>query len=221
VITEEELQQLSDLAARYAALLIVDNAYGQPFPGILFTDAQPHWAPHVINTFSLSKLGLPGARTGIVVGPPEIIVAVQSLTAISGLANGNLGQQLVLPLLESGEILQLGPRILQPFYDTRSRAAQQAFHEFLGPTGADWAVHVSEGAFFLWLWLRGLRIPTLQLYQRLKERNVLVVPGEYFFFGLSEPWSHQHECLRVTFSQPPEVVREGIRRLAEEVARCV
>lgn len=102
---------------------------------------------HVINTFSLSKLGLPGVRTGIVVGPSEIVAAVQSMTAITGLANGNVGQQLVLPLLENGEILQFGPRVLAPFYEERSRAAQFAVREYFGPTGADWAMHASEGAF--------------------------------------------------------------------------
>jgi len=219
VLTGEELRSLSDLAARYGVYLIVDCAYGAPLPGIVFGEAQPHWAPHVINTFSLSKLGLPGARTGIVVGPPEIITAVRSMTAIVGLANGNVGQQLVLPLVESGEILQFGPRVLAPFYEARSRSAQAAVREFFGATGVDWAMHASEGAFFLWLWLRGLRVTATELYQRLKRRNVLVVPGEYFFFGLDEPWPHRHECLRVNFAQSPEVVREGIHRIAEEAAR--
>lgn len=221
VLAEEELQRLSDLAAHYGVYLIVDGAYGVPFPGIVFSEERPHWAPHVINTFSLSKLGLPGTRTGIVVGPPEIIAAVRSMTAVIGLASGNIGQQLVLPLLESGEILELGPRILAPFYRAQSQAAQSAVREFLGQTGAQWAMHASEGAFFLWLWLPGLRINTTELYQHLKQRDVLVVPGEYFFYGLRGPWPHRHECLRVSFAQPSEVVREGIRRIAEEVARFV
>ncbi|MHB1036782.1 MAG: valine--pyruvate transaminase [Pirellulales bacterium] len=219
VLTAEEIQSLSDLAARYGVYLVIDNAYGIPFPGIVFTDARPHWAPHVINTLSLSKLGLPGVRTGMVVGPPKIIDAIRSMTAIVGLANGNIGQQLLLPQVESGEILEFGPRILAPFYQAASRAAQSAMREFLGPTRVDWAIHVSEGTFFLWLWLRGLPMPTKELYERLKMRNVLVVPGEFFFFGLGEPWPHQHECLRVSFAQPEELVREGIRRLAEEVSQ--
>jgi valine--pyruvate aminotransferase len=85
----------------------------------------------------------------------------------------------------------------------------------------DWALHVTEGAFFLWLWLRGMRYSTRELYERLKARNVLVVPGEYFFYGLTDPWSHQHECLRINFAQSPDTVREGIRRLAEVVASSV
>lgn len=116
---------------------------------------------------------------------------------------------------------QYSPAILRPFYEARSRAAQNALREFLGQTGVDWATHASEGAFFLWVWLRGLRVTTARPCQRLKQRSVLVVPGEHFFYGLPEAWSHREECLRNSFAQPPEVVREGIRRLAEEAARSL
>jgi valine--pyruvate aminotransferase len=143
------------------------------------------------------------------------------MTAIVGLANGNVGQQLALPWVESGEILEFGPRILRPFYEAKSRAAQAWTREFFDAAGVDWALHASEGAFFHWLWLRGLKIPTRELYERLKARKVLVVPGEYFFFGLAEDWPHAHQCLRLNFSQPEDVVREGLRIIAEEAARAV
>ena len=48
---------------------------------------------------------------------------------------------------------------------------------------------------------------------------MLVVPGEYFFFGLNADWPHSRECLRLNFSQPAHVVREGLRIIAEEAAR--
>jgi len=217
MITDEELRHLEQLAEKYGVYLIVDCAYGLPFPGIVYGNAQLLWSPHTIHTFSLSKLGLPGVRTGIVVAPPEIIEAVEAMVAIIGLANGNVGQELALPLMASGEILDLGPKYLRPFYEERSNAAQAAIREYFDPASVNWAMHASEGAFFLWLWLRGLKISTAELYLRLKERKVLIVPGEYFFFGLDEPWEHEHQCLRMNFAQPPEVVREGIRRMAEGV----
>jgi valine--pyruvate aminotransferase len=217
VLEDRELYRLSELTVQHRIHLIVDGAYGLPFPGILFTEAQPLWGPHVIQVLSLSKLGLPGTRTGLVVGPPALIRAVRSMTAIVGLTNSNLGQQIVLPLIETGELFDIGPSVLQPFYRERSRLAQAAAHDLLDPTGLDWRVHVSEGAFFLWFWFPGLPIPTSELYRRLKARHVLVVPGEPFFFGLQEPWTHSQECLRLSFAQSPETVREGIRRLAEEL----
>ena len=219
VLTDQEVSRLSDLAAARGIPLIIDNAYGAPFPNVIFTEAQPFWAPHVIMTLSLSKLGLPGTRTAMVIGPPEIASAIASMTAICGLANGNVGQQLVLPLMESGEILEIGPQKLRPFYKEKSRQALRWIDEFFTAAGVDWAVHASEGAFFHWLWLRSIRIPTKTLYHRLKSRKVLVVPGEYFFFGLDRDWPHRHECLRLNFSQPADVVREGLRIIAEEAAK--
>ena len=84
----------------------------------------------------------------------------------------------------------------------------------------DWALHASEGGFFQWLWLQGLRLTTRELYERLKARKVLTVPGEYFFYGLGNDWPHRHECLRLNFSQRPEMVREGLEIIAEEAAKC-
>ena len=72
VLTDEEIQQLAALAAGHGIPLIIDNAYGAPFPGVIFTEAKPFWAPNVIMTLSLSKLGLPGTRTAVVIGPEQI-----------------------------------------------------------------------------------------------------------------------------------------------------
>ncbi|MFO1006067.1 MAG: valine--pyruvate transaminase [Planctomycetaceae bacterium] len=220
VLTDDEVRHLSSLAESRGIPLILDNAYGAPFPGVLFVPAEPFWAPHTILTLSLSKLGLPGTRTAVVIAPPEIASAVAAMTAITGLANGNVGQQLVLPLVENGQILRFGPEILRPFYEEKSRAAAAWAAEAFNACGVDWAMHASEGAFFHWLWLRGMKIPTRELYERLKARKVLIVPGEYFFFGLDEDWPHSRECLRLNFAQPEATVREGLRIIAEEAAKA-
>ena len=108
MITGGELRKLEKLAEEYGVYLIIDCAYGLPFPGVVFVEAGLQWSPRTIHTFSLSKLGLPGVRTGILVGPAEIVEAVTAMVAIGGLANGNIGQQMVLPLVESREILEIG-----------------------------------------------------------------------------------------------------------------
>lgn len=220
VLTDAEVRRLSDLAAQYRIPLILDNAYGAPFPGILFVSAQPFWAPHVILTLSLSKLGLPGTRTGIVIAPEQIASAIGSLNAVVGLANNSIGQQLVLPWIEDGTILELGPKILRPFYQQKSSTAAAWVAESFSAVEVDWALHASEGAFFHWLWLRGLRITTRDLYERLKARKVLTVPGEYFFFGLGEDWPHRNECLRLNFAQPAATIREALQIIAEEAAKA-
>jgi len=217
VLTDDEITHLSDLAKQHHIPLIIDNAYGLPFPGILFSEATPFWEPHVILTLSLSKIGLPGTRTGIVIGPPDIIRALGSMSAIAGLSNPSIGQQIVLPLLESGELLRLSNEVVRPFYQEKCQLARQAATDAFGDD-IDWRMHRSEGALFLWLWFPGLPISSAELYERLKARGVLVIPGHHFFFGHPDPtWRHQHECIRVSYAMDEAVVRDGLRIIADEV----
>jgi len=221
VLTDAEIARLAALAEARGIPLIIDNAYGAPFPGAIFGEATPVWNENIILTLSLSKLGLPGTRTGIVVAHEEIIAAIAAMTAIAGLSNNNIGQTIVRPMLENGELRRVSNDLIRPFYRERSERTQEMIRESLDAVGVPYRFHRSEGAFFLWLSFPGLPIPTRELYERLKARNVLVVPGEYFFFGLdgadAEDWPHQRECIRMTYSMPEEAVRRGIAIIADEV----
>jgi valine--pyruvate aminotransferase len=216
VVTDEELRRLHALAQSRGIPLIIDNAYGQPFPGIMFGEARHVWPEGSILTYSLSKLGLPGTRTGIIVGPPEIVEAVVSMNSIMNLANGNLGQVLTKPLFADDSIIRLCAEVVRPFYQDKARQAQQWLRESLDDA-IDYHVHCCEGALFLWLWFPGLPVRDVELYERLKRRGVLVVPGSYFFYGLDERWPHCHECIRVNYTQPEATVRAGLRILGDEV----
>ena len=91
-------------------------------------------------------------------------------------------------------------------------------HESLA--GAEYRIHKPEGALFLWLWFPGLPIGCEKLYQRLKERDVLVISGHHFFPGIDKNWPHCHECIRVNYSQDRESVRQGIKIIGEEIKRA-
>jgi valine--pyruvate aminotransferase len=216
VITDEELARLEELARQNDIPLIVDGAYGTPFPSLLFVDAQPSWNEQVILCLSLSKLGLPAARTGIVIAEESIIKALSGINAIMNLATGSFGAMLAEPLVRSGEILSLSRD--GPFYKAKMERAVSVFRDAMGEDSCRWYIHKPEGAMFLWLWFPDLPVSSLELYQRLKARGVLVVSGHYFFPGLPEDgWRHRHECLRVTYSQDDARVAEGLRIIAEEV----
>lgn len=220
VLTDNEIARLSAIAKEHNIPLIIDNAYGAPFPNIIFTEAKPFWESHVVLTYSLSKIGLPGTRTGIVIGPPEIISALGSMSAVAGLSNPNIGQQITLPLIRSGEILQLSRDVVRPFYLEKCQLARAAATEAFADD-SDWFMHVTEGALFLWLWFPDLPITSMELYRRLKERGVLVIPGQYFFFGYDDDsWRHRHECIRVSYAMDETVVRDGLKIIAEEVAKA-
>ncbi|MEM1069331.1 MAG: valine--pyruvate transaminase [Planctomycetota bacterium] len=220
VLTDEEIRHLAEFAKQHDVPLIIDNAYGAPFPNAIFADATPWWDDNTILTLSLSKIGLPGTRTGIVIAREDVTRALASMTSIVGLANTNVGQALVRPSVESGEILRMSNEVVQPFYRNKSDVAQAYVHEFFDDS-LPYRIHRSEGAFFLWLWLEDCPITSLELYERLKQRDVLVVPGNYFFFGLDdEPWPHRDQCLRISFTMEESVVARGFKIISEEVRKA-
>jgi valine--pyruvate aminotransferase len=218
VLTDSEIEHLCRLADENDIPLIIDNAYGTPFPHIIFTDAKPFFNEHTIVCMSLSKIGLPTARTGIVIANEKIVEAVSAMNAIIGLAPGGFGASLALDMVSTGEILRLSEDVVMPFYQTKVERAAAQFRKELD--GVDFLMHKPEGALFIWLWFRDFPITTEDLYDRLKKRNTLVVPGHYFFPGMKEDWRHKHECIRVTYSQDDEAVSAGIKVIAEEVRKA-
>ena len=218
VVTDEEVRRLGAGARARGVPLILDTAYGAPFPGVVFGEATPVWDEHTVVCMSLSKLGLPGLRTGIVIANEEIIEALAAATAIFCLSPGRLGPALATDLVESGEVLALSRNIIRPHYAGRAVRAVERLR-----TGLDAypvRIHKPEGAFFLWLWMPGLPITNAALYERLKARGVIVVSGHYFFPGLEDDdWPHKRECIRISYADDWERTERGLDIIVEEVRR--
>ncbi|AJR07068.1 valine--pyruvate transaminase [Photobacterium gaetbulicola] len=218
VLTNEEIHHLDQLAREHNIPLIIDNAYGMPFPDIIFEDVTPFWNDNTILCMSLSKLGLPGVRCGIVVASEEIATAIANMNGVLSLAPGSVGPAIGYKMIEQNDLMRLSEDVIKPFYLRKSKHAVEMLQQAI--TDSRFRIHKPEGAMFLWLWFKDLPISTMELYRRLKARGVLIVPGEYFFIGLDEDWQHGHECLRMNYVQEDEVMRKGIAIIAEEVERA-
>jgi valine--pyruvate aminotransferase len=218
VLTDDEIEHLDRIAKDQDIPLIIDGAYGLPFPNIMFTEAKPHWNDNTIVVLSLSKLGLPGVRTGIIVAKEEIVKAYANANTVLSLACGNLGPAIAGELFDSGEVLSLSQTVVKPFYRQQALQTVEWFRAALA--GVPFRIHKPEGAIFLWLWFEGLPITSQALYQRLKKRGVLIVPGHNFFPGLDQHWQHKHECIRVSYAQSAEVVKQGVEIIADEVRKA-
>jgi valine--pyruvate aminotransferase len=218
VLTDSEIEKLNVLALANNIPLIIDNAYGLPFPNIIFTEARPLWNENTIVCMSLSKLGLPATRTGIVIGNEEVISMVSRVNAVVSLAPGSMGTAIATDLVRSGQVIALSRDVIRPFYEKKANKVVKQLLEELD--GIDFHIHKPEGAFFLWLWFPGLPITNEELYERLKKRGVLVVPGHYFFPGLEEGWRHKNECIRVNYAQDEQIVTAGVKIIADEVRRA-
>ena len=196
--------------------LIIDNAYGMPFPNIIYSDVNLTWDDNTILCFSLSKIGLPGMRTGIIVAAPEVIAAVSSMNAVVNLAPTRFGAAIATPLVENDRIKQLSDDDIKPFYQQQAKLAVKLLKEALGDYPL--MIHKPEGAIFLWLWFKDLPISTLELYEILKEKGTLIVPSQYFFPGVDvSDYQHAHECVRMSIAADEQTLTDGIKVIGEVV----
>ncbi len=218
VVTDEEVQELVRRARAQNLPFILDCAYGQPFPDIVFSDAKPLWNRDIILCMSLSKLGLPGVRTGIVIADEAVIEYITRANAIFSLAPGRFGPTLATRLVESGDIFRLCQEIVRPWYQQRSRLAIEIASDLM--SDLPFRIHESEGSIFLWFWFDKLPVDSERLYQRLKARGVYVIAGHHFFPGFETPWRHRNECIRVSYAAPEEELLRGLSVIAEEARKA-
>lgn len=217
VISDADLELLRERAASHGIPLLLDLAYGQPFPGIQFVDSGYRWRSGEIVCLSLSKLGLPGVRTGVVVADAEVIRLLGNFAGVSGLAPGSVGPALAAPLFANRQLDHWCEQIIRPYYQQRRDQMAQWLSEAIDDHR--FHIHRSEGTFFLWLWFEQMGFNGDQLYQALKEAGVLVVPGHHFCPGLKESWDHAHQCVRISVAQNLDLLQQAALKIGSVVGR--
>ena len=218
VLSADEMTQLAALAKQAGLPFIIDCAYGEPFPGLVYNDDQLAYNPDNVYVLSCSKLGLPGVRTGVVIGPEALVEQVIKVNTVISLANGNFGPSLVDSMMAKGDLHAICQNTLLPFYRQRRDFAVSCVEKYLGDLPV--YLHEPEGAFFLWLWFRDLPVSSTELYERLKARGVLVMDGSHFFFGLEQSFEHARQCIRLTYCQSEAVIEQAMAVIAEVVREC-
>ncbi len=78
-------------------------------------------------------------------------------------------------MIRRNDLLRLSNEVIKPFYSQRVQETIAILRRYLPEERC--LIHKPEGAIFLWLWFKDLPITTELLYQRLKKRGVLMVPG--------------------------------------------
>lgn len=221
VLRTDEIAALSEIASEHKIPLMIDNAYGLPFPNIIFTeDSEPVWNENIILSMSLSKIGLPSIRTGIIIARKEVAGAIANINAIAALASGSMGQALAEDLIKTGKLTDMARDYVRPFYKKKAEMTEEWIRSAFA--GTEYFYHKIEGSIFCWLYLPRLSIPSKEFYAHLKEKGVITVPGEYFFFGhedqmkgLDYPHDHYNKTLRINYSGEDDLVRDGIKIIAE------
>ena len=216
VITDDELAKLDSIAQANNIPLIVDNAYGQPFTGAIYTDVSLNWNANTILCMSLSKLGLPGLRTGIVIANHDTVEAVSRMNGILVLAPNSVGPSLLTRMIKDKELIALADNVIKPYYQAKADIAVKLFNEVFSNSNVK--LHKLEGAFFMWLWFPDLKITSEELYQKLKTKGVYIIPGHNFFIGMGDNWPHQHQCIRINYAKDETTLRKGLEIVYQELS---
>lgn len=76
---------------------------------------------------SLSKLGLPGVRCGIVIASEEVTQALTNMNGIISLAPNSVGPAIANHMIEKGDLLRLSSEVIKPFYKDKSLRAVELY----------------------------------------------------------------------------------------------
>lgn len=154
----------------------------------------------VLTVGSLSKLIWGGLRVGWVRAPEEIIARLARLKVMSDLGNSVVSQVVAARLLARVEEIKVSRRRL---LEERLEIASRELARLL----PDWRWRRPAGG--LSLWVRIPRGSAAEFVEVALRHGVSLVAG-----STCSPRAAYPDFLRIPFVQEPEVLRDGIRRLA-------
>ncbi|PSB18545.1 valine--pyruvate transaminase [Phormidesmis priestleyi ULC007] len=219
VLNDDEVSKIVTLAAAHDVPVLIDSAYAPPFPALNFTEMTPKFGGNVLHCMSLSKAGLPGERIGIAIGDESLVHVLECFQTNLCIHSSRYGQAIAARAIRSGRLAEISETVIRPFYQQKIAIVEATLDREM-PPDLPWFLHRGEGAIFAWLWLQDLPITDSEFYQKLKDVDVIVVPGSTFFPGLREDWSHKQQCLRISLTGSDRDLETAMQRLAQ-VAKAV
>lgn len=218
VLSLTDLDWIESRTKKKSLPLLIDSAYGNPFPNLIGSEDPITYRDGRTLSFSFSKIGLPGVRLGIIVSNPDTIETLSSYAAVGNLAVGNLGVYMMEILFRQNILPELSKNVLRPFYDKKRELAISIFESEFQKQGVEYEIHDPMGGFFLWIRFPNLSVSNHKLYHLCKDKRLFIVSGHYFFPGLNTDFSHTQDCIRLTYCRQEEELARGAHILAEIVA---
>ncbi|HEY3138692.1 MAG TPA: PLP-dependent aminotransferase family protein [Blastocatellia bacterium] len=206
--------KLIELSSRYRVPILEDNPYGE----LRYAGERPEPLAaldengSVIHISTFSKTLSPGMRLGWLTASEEVFQAVVIAKQAADLHTSTIEQRAAARLLQrfdyDGHV-----RRLCDVYGERRRAMLSAIERYF-PSEAKWTR--PEGGLFLWIELPE-HVSAEDLFEDAIAERVAFVPGASFFACQSKT-----NFMRLNFSnQKPEMIEEGIKRLADVLKRRI
>lgn len=216
-------RRLVELAAHYGTPVVEDDPYGQlryegtHLPPLVKLDADLHagngggrFRGAVLYLGTLSKTLAPGLRIGWVVAPAEVVARLAQMKQGADLHTSTFAQMVAYETARGG-FLDRHVRRLREVYRARRDAMLESLARHF-PPGVRWTR--PQGGLFLWVTLPS-RLDAATVLADALAAKVAFVPGSSF-----HPRGGGAATLRLNFSYcAPEMIEEGIRRLAVVLGR--
>ncbi len=211
------------VADRMGVPILEDDPYGvlrfegEPIPPLIALDsarfpenaqAGGYVRGNVVYLSTFSKTLAPGLRVAWAVCPPEIGLRFVMAKQGADLHTNSLGQTIAYEFIRRGWLPDQIRRIRETYRQRRDAMCEAIAAHF--PEQVRYTR--PQGGLFLWVTLPD-QIDAVDLLEDAAKLNVAFVPGSPFFVDGSGK-----NTLRLCFaSVPPQVIREGIRRLGAAI----
>jgi len=204
-LSAEKRERLVALAEAQDFLIFEDDPYRElpfseaPPPTMLSLDG----GDRVVHASSFSKTVSPGVRVGYLAGPSGLIAKLAQMANENYISPNMLAGSLVLELCRSGALDRNIEEVKVRLCERRDALVQA-----LGQHLPQASFTEPGGGYFLWADL-GEGSDTVALAARAKEAGAPFIPGTDFMLDGGQT------ALRFSFaSVPPELIDEGVRRIA-------
>lgn len=212
-LSRERRIQVLRLAAKHKIVVVEDDPYselrfrGEPVtPLIGLTGEVPGSAELTCYLSTLSKVISPGLRVGWMALPDWLRDQVTVVKQASDLHASTFTQHVAYRYLQSGRLERHIPKIRAAYQERGEAMMASLARQLPGVLEFD----SPEGGMFLWARMAP-GVDTMQLVKKAVDAGVIYVPGVPFF---ADPAGNGH-FLRLSFvTSGPEVIEEGVRRLA-------
>ena len=214
-MSAERRRQLIELSRRHNVPILEDDPYGElryegeripPLAASSYNDDDGM----VIYLSTFSKTLCPGLRIGWLTASEKIMASLVIAKQAADLHTSTIEQRAVAKLLETFDY-DAHVATLCEVYGQRCRTMRDALTKYF-PADVRWTR--PEGGLFLWVELPE-GIDGEDLFQDALPYKVAFVPGAPFFAN-----EVRRNFIRLNFSsQVPEMIEEGVRRIAEVLKR--
>lgn len=215
VVLDSEMDKLKEYVKWSDIPVFLDSAYWTPIPNLSFRDMKTDFHENLVYWLSLSKAWLPWERVWIAIWDEKFLKPLESFQSNSCISSSKFGQALANRAISSWDLKKISKDIINSYYKSKFDILNECISEYM-PDNVPYYTHETEWSMFAFIWFEWLPISDEELYEILKTRWVLFVPGNSFF---SDDSKHSRECLRISVTVSDEEIRESIQILAEEIKK--